>query len=119
MTNKEIARLLRNVAAAYAIIDGKKHYFQIVAYQKAADTIENLTSQIKDLVKEGKLDDLSGVGSSIRLHLQELTKTGAVKHFQQILSRVPSAVFPLLDVPSIGPKKAFRLVDTFHLSNEK
>jgi len=117
MTNKEIAELLRNVAAAYAIKDDKKHYFQIVAYEKAADTIEHLTVQISDLVKENKLEGLSGIGSSMKQHLQELIHTGQVKHFHQILEKIPPSVFPLLHVPSFGPKKAYKLVTTFHLSN--
>ncbi len=117
MTNKEIARLLRNVAAAFAMINDKKHYFQIVAYQKAADTIEHETTQVADLAKEGKLAELSGVGTSIKGHLEELIKKGTVKHFDEIIQQVPPAVFPLLDIPSFGPKKALKLVRTFNLSN--
>ena len=117
MTNKEIAKLLRNVAASYAIINEKKHYFQIVAYQKAADTIENLTTQISDLAKENKLQNLSGVGNSIRSHLEELVTTGEVKHFNEVLKHIPPAVFPLLNVPSIGPKKAMKIVSSFKLTN--
>jgi hypothetical protein len=35
MSNQEIAKLLRNVAAAYTIKDERKFHFQIVAYQNA------------------------------------------------------------------------------------
>lgn len=119
MTNTEIVRLLRNVAAAYAIINDKKYYFQITAYQKAADTIEQMTVQITDLAKEEKLGNVNGIGTSIKAHLEELVDKGQVTHFTEILNQVPAAVFPLLDVPSIGPKKAIRLVRTFNLSNSK
>ena len=40
--NKQIAKILRNIAASYMIKDQKKYYFQLLAYQKAADTIENI-----------------------------------------------------------------------------
>jgi DNA polymerase (family 10) len=119
MTNQEIAKLLRNVAAAYAIKDEKKHYFQIVAYQKAADAIENTPTQIKDLYKEGKLIELPGIGPSIQEHLSELIKTGKVLHFENLLKDVPQAVFPLLDVPTFGPKKAYKLVTFFKLKDPK
>src|SRR5947207_979358 len=119
MTNKEIAGLLRKVAAGYAITADKKHYFQIVAYQKAADTIGRLTTQISDLVKEEKLMHLSGIGTSMKAHLEELVKTGKVKHFHQILQHVSPAVFPLLYLPGFGPKKAHKLVRTFHLFNQE
>lgn len=119
MTNQEIAHLLRTIAAAYSIKNEKKYYFQIVAYQKAADAIEKTTTQAKDLYKENKLSDLPGVGPSIQAHLTELFLHGKVKHFESVLSDVPQAVFPLLDIPSFGPKKAFRLVSHFKLDNPK
>ncbi|MBI4084380.1 MAG: hypothetical protein HY431_00580, partial [Candidatus Levybacteria bacterium] len=117
MTNREIAELLRNVAASYSIKDEKKHYFQIVAYQKAADAIESSPTEVKDLVKMGKIEELQGVGPSIREHLEELLEKGSVQHFSSVMKTIPSAVFPLLDIPSFGPKKAYKLVTHFKLNN--
>ncbi|MBI2442771.1 MAG: DNA polymerase/3'-5' exonuclease PolX [Candidatus Levybacteria bacterium] len=119
MTNQEISHLLRTIAASYAIKDEKKHYFQIIAYQKAADAIEKTTTEAKDLYKEDKLATLPGVGPSIQAHLSELFRTGKVKHFETVLKEVPPAVFPLLDIPSFGPKKAFKLVSVFKFTNPK
>src|SRR5260221_5653026 len=114
MTNSEIAQLLRQVGASFAIKDEKKYRFQIIVYQKAADTIQNLTSQVSDLYKEDKLTDLPGIGASIQQHLSELIKTGKVTHFETVMKDIPQAVFPLLGVPSFGPKKAYKLVTHFH-----
>src|SRR5258706_14433563 len=119
MTNQEIATLLRHVAAAFTIKDAQKHHFQITAYQKAADTIANTSVQIKDLVTDNKLGEVSGIGDSLKAHLTELVKNGKVKHFETVMSYVPSAMFPLLDIPSFGPKKAYKLVSEFHLDNPK
>ncbi|MEN9407391.1 MAG: hypothetical protein RLZZ455_607 [Candidatus Parcubacteria bacterium] len=119
MTNKEISHLLRTVAAAYTIKNEKKYYFQIVAYQKAADAIENTTTEAKDLFKENRLQELPGVGQSIQKHLAELFETGKVSHFSDVLKDVPRAMFPLLDIPSFGPKKAYKLVSVFKLDDPK
>lgn len=119
MTNQEIARIFRHVAVAYTIKDEKKHKFQILAYQKAADTIESLTTEVKYLFAEGKIDSLPGIGLAMRQHIEELLKTGKVEHFKSILEGLPPALFPLLDIPSFGPKKSFRLVTHFHLNNPK
>lgn len=118
-TNQEIAHMLRNVAAAFAIQDEKKFRFQIIAYQNAADAIARLTTEISHLVQEDKLDEIPGVGASIKGHLDELFKTGRVKHFESVLENVPPAIFPLLDIPSFGPKKAYKLVAAFKLENPK
>lgn len=119
MTNSEISKLLNNVAAAYAIADEKKYRFQILAYKKAADSIEHTVSELKEVFKEGKLEELPGIGPSIKSHLEELFTTGKVKHFEEVLKKVPAAIFPLLDVPGFGPKKAYRLVSEFKLDNPK
>lgn len=119
MSNTEIAKLLRNVAAAYSIKDEKKYRFQILAYQKAADSIENSSEQVKDIYKEGKLDILPGIGASMKSHLTELFTTGKVKYFETVLKDVPKAMFVLMEIPSFGPKKAFRLTDTFGIHSEK
>lgn len=118
-TNEQVAKMLRHVAAAYTIQNEGKYRFQILAYQKAADSIEASVTEIKDLLTDDALDKLSGVGPSIRNHILELFTTGEVTHFNTVLKNVSSAIFPLLDIPSFGPKKAFKLVDHFKLSNSK
>lgn len=117
MSNQEIAKLLRNVAASYTIKDEKKFHFQIVAYQNAADVINGLTKEVKDYYKENKLEEISGIGQTLMSRLEELFKKGNVSHFEWALKGIPEAVFPLLDVPSFGPKKAYRLVKEFNLKN--
>lgn len=117
MTNTEIVRLFRNVAAAYSIKDEKKFRFQIIAYQKAADIIDHSVSEMYDLFKENKLDTLPGIGPSIKSHLEELFTRGKVKHFEEVLKDIPEAVFPVLDVSGFGPKKAYKLVSEFKLTN--
>lgn len=119
MSNQEIAELLRNVAAAYSIKDEKKFRFQILAYQKASDTIANLNSEIMDYYKSGTLDSLPGIGASIRQHLEELIKTGRVKRFEWVFEGIPQSIFPLLSIPSFGPKKAYALVKHFDLRDPK
>lgn len=117
MTNKEISKLLKNVAAAYKIKDEKKYRFQLLAYEKAAESIENLPHELQDLYKENKLEGIPGVGPTIQSRLEELFKTGKVAHFETVMEDIPNAVFPLIDIPSFGPKKAFRLVSEFKLQN--
>src|SRR5665213_2391432 len=117
--NKSIAVLLRQVATAYVIKDEKKFRFQIIAYQRAADAIENEIRSLQDLYKDHELNTIPGVGPSIQQHLEELRSTGVVKHFETVIKDVPEAVFPLLELPSLGPKKAYKLVTAFHLKDAK
>lgn len=124
-SNKQIARLLRNIAAAYTLIgdptsqDGKVSRFRIIAYEKAADSIEHLSREIRDIWQEGKLYKVPGVGPGIGSALEEYFEKGESEHFSLVLKGIPPSVFKLMDVPGIGPKKAFRLVMQFGITDEE
>ncbi|HBQ51126.1 hypothetical protein A3B42_01275 [Candidatus Daviesbacteria bacterium RIFCSPLOWO2_01_FULL_38_10] len=108
-SNQQIAKILRDVAAAY-IIKKTGNVFEIRAYENAADNIEHSTSEIKDLWEEGKLDEIPGLGQKMQGYLDELFKTGRVKHFNDVKKGLKSIFFELLDVPGVGPKTAQKLV---------
>ncbi len=115
LSNKEIAHLLRSVAAAYLLKGENK--FKIIAYQNAADAVEHLSAEIKDLWEAGKLFQITGIGPSIASHLDEYFKKGYSSHFASIFKGIPYTVFELMKVRSIGPKKAYRLVKELQLFN--
>lgn len=117
MTNKEVAHLLRSIAAAHQIRNVNR--FRIIAYENAADTVEHLTREIKDIWQDGKLDKVPGIGKTIGDALDEFFRKGRSKHFDQALKGIPETVFELMRVPSLGPKKAYKLVKTLHLSTKE
>jgi len=119
MSNAEIAKLLKNVAESYIIKDEKKFHFQIVAYQRASEVILNLNSELKDYYREKKLDDLPGIGKTLKRRLEEVFKKGKVAHFEWVLKDIPPSVFVLTDIPTFGPKKAYKLVVSFKLDDPK
>lgn len=110
MTNLEIAELLRNVASAYQFRDINKYKFQIIAYNRAADSIEHATSELKDLWDDGKLDDLPSIGKSIAGHLDEIFRTGKSKHFEELMKDIPQDAFTLMVLPKVGLKTAMKMI---------
>lgn len=117
MTNREIARLLRQVSAAYTILGENR--FKIIAYDNAATAVEHATSELKDLWDDGKLDTVPGLGKAIASHLDELFRKGKSAHFEKILGEVNPAVFPLLEVPGLGPKRADKLVRQLSIKSQE
>lgn len=115
--NQEIAKLLRAVAAAYTVKKGDR--FKIMAYERAAASIEHSTSEAKDLWDDGKLGQLPGVGSGITSHLDELFRTGRVKHFEQVMLGLPLAMFKFLSIPGIGAKTAYKLCKNLKIEDPK
>ncbi|HSW89362.1 MAG TPA: PHP domain-containing protein [Patescibacteria group bacterium] len=116
MSNAEVAKILRQVAAVYAI-EGDDA-FRVSAYTNAANSIESSEESVHDLWESGKLDTIPGIGEKLTQHLDELFRTGKVKHFDELFAKVPGGIFPLLDIPGIGPKTALKLANTYHLHDE-
>ena len=114
MSNKEVAKLLEMVAAAFEVKD--EDFFRTRAYRNAAASIEHLTSDIKDIWEEGKLDDIPGVGPNLAQHLDELIRTGGVKHFENEVKGLPEGMFELLSLEGVGAKTAYKLAKELKLN---
>jgi len=106
-TNQQLVKLLREMAAAHEIKGEGR--FQTIAYQNATDSIEHLGNEVFDLWQENRLNEIPAVGSSIAGYLDELFKTGKVKHFAEIKKGLPLGMFVILGLPGIGPKTAYKI----------
>lgn len=116
-TNREIHEMLALIAAIYQLQN--KNRFQIIAYQKAAESVEMLQQELYSIWHEGKLKEVPGFGSSIGKSIEELFSTGHAPHFEEVIAQVPPSLPVLMKVPGIGPKKAYRLIMEFELFDPK
>ncbi|OGK21636.1 hypothetical protein A3C23_02555 [Candidatus Roizmanbacteria bacterium RIFCSPHIGHO2_02_FULL_37_13b] len=116
-TNQEISQLLRSVAVVYLLQN--VNHFRIIAYEKAADTVEQMNREIKDIWESGQLSSISGIGPTITQHLDEYFKKGNISYLIKTINQIPPTVFLLMKVPGLGPKKAFKLVKELKLMDEK
>lgn len=119
MNNLEIAELLRAIAASYQLKDADRNKFRIIAYQRAADAVEHSSSELKDLWDDNKLKEVPGIGESISSHLDEVFRTGTSKHFETVMKGLPKAMFELMEVPGIGAKTAYKLVNEVKIKSLK
>jgi DNA polymerase (family 10) len=78
--------------------------FKINAYRKAARIIQDLTDDIEVLAKEGKLQDIPGVGSGIAKKIDEYIKTGKMTKYEEIKADIPASLIDLLGIQGLGPK---------------
>lgn len=116
-TNQQVAQLLRKMAAAYEIKSGD--FFHIQAYQNAAESIDHLGANIRDLWQQEKLGRVAGLGEKLTAHIDELFRTGKVQRFQTVMKGIPAGTFGLLDLPDIGPKTAFKIATKLDLKTEE
>ncbi len=114
-TNQEVARLFREVAAAYEVKSGD--YFRTRAYTSAAESIDHAGADLYDLWREKALERVPGLGPNLIEHLDELFRTGRVKHFDEVMNDLPGGMFALLDLPDVGPKTAHKLATKLKLNS--
>ncbi len=116
-SNHEISKILREIAAAYSVKN--EPIFKIRAYENAADSIENASVEIRDLWETDDLASIPGVGKTLEGHLNELFKTGKVKHFNEVKKSMPEGMFELLNINGLGPKSAFKLASSLGIKSIK
>lgn len=111
MTNKEIGKTLYKIAEVLELKNSADR-FRIVAYQRAAQTIENNPDEMDDVYQKGGLkaiNDVPGVGESITEKIEELLKTNKLKYLDEISEDVPVSEVEFMEIPGIGPKTAIKI----------
>ncbi|RLC96791.1 MAG: DNA polymerase/3'-5' exonuclease PolX [Chloroflexi bacterium] len=108
MKNSQVAKVFQDIAD-FLELKGEVP-FKVRAYQKAARTIEHLPVEVEQLMAEGRLRQVPGVGDAIAKKITELLTTGRLEYYEKLRAEFPEGITTLLDIPGIGPKTALRLV---------
>ncbi len=117
LTNQEVLQILKEVLASMEVKG--ENFFKIRAYQNAIVSIEHLTNSVYELWENDRLDEITGVGSTLKQHLQELFSTGKVKEFEQKIKDLPQGMFSLIGLRKVGAKTAYKLATNFNLNNRE
>lgn len=89
MTNSEIAQVFTDIAA---LLEGKKdNIFKIRAYRRAAKSIESLPLAVEQLVREGRLKEIPGVGEAITRKITELVTSGRLEYYEKLKAELAEA----------------------------
>jgi len=103
MKNKQVADIFNKVAALLEI-KGENPY-RVRAYQRAAQVIEALTTDIEELAKQGRLSKLPGIGADLAQKIKEILRTGTLSLYEELKKEVPPHLLTFLEIPGLGPKK--------------
>jgi len=87
MTNSEISQIFLDIAALLKL--KKDNIFKIRAYEKAAHAIEALPVDVGQLVVEGKLKEIPGVGEAINKKIIEMVTTGRLDYYERLKAEFP------------------------------
>jgi DNA polymerase (family 10) len=115
MNNAAIAKVFQDMADLLELKE--ENPFKIRAYQKAARTIESLPVELAQLMEEGRLREIPGVGEAISKKITELLTTGKLEAYEKLRAEFPEGIINLMTIPGVGPKTALRLSKELGISN--
>jgi DNA polymerase (family 10) len=104
MENIEIARLLDETAALLEIDAADP--FRIRSYRRAAEAVEQQTTQLAPLVASDpkQLLAIPGIGKSMVANITQLVETGTMPIRAELLTKYKPTMLELLRLPGMGPK---------------
>jgi DNA polymerase (family 10) len=108
-SNQEIAALFYRIAD---ILDIQGEIvFKAIAYRRAADAIEHLGRDLRDLWQGDpkNLQTIPGIGKELAEKIDEIFRTGKLAYYEKISKGIPEGIFELLTIPDVGPKTVARL----------
>jgi DNA polymerase (family 10) len=107
--NADVAAMLNRVADLLEIRG--ENFFKIRAYREAVRQLDNLTTEVADLIKDGRLKDVPGIGEAIEKKIVEYVTTGQLEFLTRLEAEVPPALLELTRVPGLGPRTAKDIYD--------
>jgi len=110
MKAHEVGTILSDIAALLELKGDNP--FKIRAYEQGARIVEGLGDQLEPLVREGRLHEHKGIGAALSEKITELVRTGRLAYHDELRREFPPAIFDLLKIPGLGPKKVRRLYQT-------
>jgi DNA polymerase (family X) len=109
MRNAEIAEAFEELASLYEL-DGAVVY-RVVAYRNAAKAIRDAGVSVEEMARQGRVDELSGVGKTIAEKIDALLETGSIPSADKLKARIPPGLVEITRIPGLGPKRARLLYD--------
>src|SRR5262249_29022799 len=85
--------------------------FRCNAYHNAARAIQQLETNLADVVKAGTLGDIPGIGATLKEKITTLVNTGHLPFYDELRQKTPAGLVQMLRLPSMGPKKVKALHD--------
>jgi DNA polymerase (family 10) len=102
--NGEIAEAFEELASLYEL-DGAVVY-RVLAYRNAAKAIREAGVSVAELAREGRVEELSGIGKTIAEKIGVLLETGSIPAAEKLKQRIPTGLVEVTRIPGLGPKRA-------------
>jgi len=117
MLNFQIAKIFYDFADVLEVLGVE---WKPQAYRKVARTLESLKDAIEDIYDEKGIDaiiELPGIGEGTAKKIVEFIKTGKISAYEREKKKLPNNFAEMLEIQSLGPKKAKFLYENLKIKS--
>lgn len=116
MDKTQVAHLLEQIGILLALKEGSS-VFEVRAYENAARTLNSLDGDIVQLVNDGKLKGIPGLGPTILKRIEEAVRTEHLAFYNELVANTPAVKLNMLRIAGLGPQQINTIYDQLQVSN--
>ena len=103
MKKEEISAILEEIGFLLELKG--ENPFKVRAYYNAARALEALEGSLGQVVQQGELRQIKGIGEALNKKISELVTTGSLPYYEELKAAVPAGLREMVRIPQLGPKK--------------
>jgi DNA polymerase (family 10) len=109
VTKETVIKTLEDIAVLLELTG--ENPFKSRAYQNAARNLEKVESDLNEMVRQGNIYEIEGIGDAIGKKIAELMTTGNLEYYETLKASVPPGHLEMLRISGLGPKKIHTLYE--------
>ena len=98
--NSKLANLF--LAMAASLQSNGANSYRVRAYKRAADTIAHLENPVTELIDNGDVQTLPGIGKDLATKIHEYLATGTIQAYEELKTPLPPDVRPWATLPGLS-----------------
>src|SRR3954471_19211486 len=102
-----VARLLVDISQRRRLA-GESPY-RARAYARAAENLLTLTVPLADVIAQGRLREIPGVGAALAEVIRTLHQHGTTPRLEAMRADVPASLLEFLEIPGLAAEKAAQI----------
>lgn len=103
MTNAEVCKILEEIGVLLELKG--ENPFKYRTYFNAVETIQALDIALQELIEQGKLSSIKGIGKALTKKITELVETGKLEYYEKLKASVPPGLFEIASLPGLDRRK--------------
>ena len=102
----ETARIAQIIDEMGTLLEIKgENPFRCRAYHTAAQSLGNLPADLREMIADGSLKEVPGIGETMYSKIVQLATTGQLASYDELKRSMPPGLVALLRIPGLGPEE--------------